>query len=165
MQEAGLTHGTFYSHFPGKDDLAAASFSHAVRSRRGRWIGVAVDTSWSARLKRLAKSYLSRTHRDDFSGGCAFAALTSDGVRAPAPFRAAYEGELTETLAQVCAPFEGRPAGDEARLDEAIALMALCIGGLSLARAVIDRSLSDRILRACRAAAERMETTDASDPP
>ena len=28
MREAGLTHGTFYSHFANKDDLASAAFGH-----------------------------------------------------------------------------------------------------------------------------------------
>ena len=30
MQDAGLTHGAFYSHFSRKDDLAVAAFVHAI---------------------------------------------------------------------------------------------------------------------------------------
>jgi hypothetical protein len=34
--------------------------------------------------------------------------------------------------------------------ERAIAIAALCVGGMSLARAVYDPGLSDRILAACR---------------
>ena len=41
---------------------------------------------------------------------------------------------------------------DSPNQDEAIAAIALCVGGLMLARAVDDPKLSDKILSACRAA-------------
>ena len=79
-----------------------------------------------------------------------FAALTSEAVRAPSEFRPAYQEQLHALLASLAAPFDGEE-DSEKHLDDAIVfLMALCVGGLSLARAVPDVDFSDRILRACR---------------
>ena len=39
MQEAGLTHGAFYSHFANKDELSIAAFRHALVENRPRWVG------------------------------------------------------------------------------------------------------------------------------
>jgi len=152
MREAGLTHGAFYAHFGDKQDFMAAAFAHAISSGRKGWLGDAPDESWLARMKRLAAGYLTRWHRDNPGAGCAFATAASDGGRADESFRSAFEAELLETLEGVCAPFRDGAADDERRLDDAIALLALCVGGLSLSRAVADKDLSDRILLACRTA-------------
>jgi TetR/AcrR family transcriptional repressor of nem operon len=150
MHDAGLTHGAFYSHFATKQELASAAFAHAISTGRPHWIKPPQGESWSARLTILARRYLTAAHRDDLSTSCGFAALSSDAAHASHDFRATYERELRASLAAIC--------GDEAddrRLDDAIALMAICVGGLSLARAVADRKLSARILRVARRAAAR----------
>ncbi|MEO3757637.1 TetR/AcrR family transcriptional regulator [Mycobacterium sp. B14F4] len=151
MREAGLTHGAFYSHFTNKDELACAAFARAITTGRAQWIKPSRGESWGARLTSLAKRYLTRAHRDDLATGCAFAAVGSETAHAPEPFRAGYERELRASLAAIC---DGDESAD--RLDDAIALMALCVGGLSLSRAVVDRDLSDRILRAARETAAKL---------
>jgi TetR/AcrR family transcriptional regulator, transcriptional repressor for nem operon len=151
MRDAGLTHGAFYSHFATKEELAAAAFAHAISTGRPHWIKPLRDESWSARLTSLARRYLTPAHRDDLSTSCGFAALSSDAAHASDDFRATYERELRTSLAAIC--------GDEAddrRLDDAIALMSICVGGLSLARAVADRNLSARILRVAQRAAAKV---------
>ena len=160
MQDAGLTHGAFYSHYGSKEELAVAAFRHAFAGNRSRWIGNSRDRSWPARLARLARRYLTRGHRDDRSSSCAFAALAADAAHAPAPFRAAYAEELRRSLNAICDRPLDSP-GLDPRSDAAIAVLALCVGGLSLARAVPDDALSDRILSACRDAAERLGEADA----
>lgn len=50
------------------------------------------------------------------------------------------------------------------RSDDAIAVLALCVGGLSLARAVPDPAQSDRILAACRRPAGSRRRTLALQP-
>ena len=154
MRDAGLTHGAFYSHFSGKDELASAAFGRAITTGRPHWIKPMQGESWSARLSNLAKRYLSPAHRDNLSTSCGFAALSSDAAHASEQFRASYEHELRISLAAIC----GDDASDE-RLDDAIALMALCIGGLSLSRAVVDPKLSARILRVAREAAAKLADT------
>ncbi|MGO8940199.1 MAG: TetR/AcrR family transcriptional regulator, partial [Mycobacterium sp.] len=159
MREAGLTHGAFYSHFASKEDLAVAAFSHAITTGRPRWTKARNGEGWTDRLKRLATQYLTSAHRDDLASSCGFAALSSDAARGTPKFRAAYERELRQSLAAIC---EGRD-NDPSRLDDAIAMMAICVGGLSLARAVPDKEFSERILRVARAAANiaaNAETTE-----
>lgn len=155
MQDAGLTHGAFYSHFADKDELTIAAFRHAITESRQRWVGTTPDRSWGARVARLARSYLSRTHRDDRAESCAFSVLASDAARASVEFRTAFEEELRKSLNAV----GDRPldeVGEHERHDEAIALIALCVGGLSLARAVNDEAFSSRIMKACRTASTKL---------
>jgi len=111
--------------------------------------------AWTARLTSLAKRYLSSAHCDDLSTSCAFTALSADTARASEDFRAVYERELRTSLTAIC----GDDDADGHRLDDAIALMAVCVGGLSLARAVADPRFSARILRVARATATKLAET------
>lgn len=144
MQEAGLTHGTFYAHFANKDELAQEAFRHAMHVNRPTWLAPRKET-WRVRLKRLAAAYLTPGHRDDIGHGCAISALASDVPAASAGFRAAYEQELIETLRQI-----SENDADPHKFDDTIAFFALCVGGLNLARAIGDEKLSRRILKVCR---------------
>src|ERR1700758_5374649 len=75
MRDAGLTHGGFYKHFRGKDELLLESLSEsfleiadslaqaAERSRPG--------TGWKA----IVKVYLSPEHCSHPEAGCPLAAL------------------------------------------------------------------------------------------
>jgi TetR/AcrR family transcriptional repressor of nem operon len=149
MKEAGLTHGAFYAHFAGKAALDEASFRHALSTGRAAWIGTARDRSWQGRLVRLARHYLRPWHRDNRASGCAFAALGADAGRASEDFRRAFAEELQKSLDAIC-DTEAAGAPLHQRADDAILLMALCVGGLTLARAAGDRKLSGAILGICR---------------
>jgi TetR/AcrR family transcriptional regulator, transcriptional repressor for nem operon len=151
MHDAGLTHGAFYSHFSSKDDLASAAFGRAITTGRRHWIKPMRGESWSERLTSLAKRYLTTAHRDDLSTSCGFATLSSDAAHASDQFRASYEHELRTSLAAIC----GDDESDD-RLDDAIALMAVCVGGMVLSRAVVDPKLSKRILQVAREAATKL---------
>lgn len=167
MKDAGLTHGAFYSHFSNKEELAAAAFRHALVDNRPRWIGGTRDAGWAARLARLARRYLTPGHRDTPEDGCALAAVAGDAARGTAAFRQTFEQELLKSLAAISATGEAKTterSGNEAEpvpVDEGLAFLALCIGGLTLSRAVADPALSDRILAACRAAAPHLAGTAA----
>jgi TetR/AcrR family transcriptional repressor of nem operon len=154
MRDAGLTHGAFYSHFDTKQDLADAALAHAITTGRPHWIKPGPKEPWNQRLKRLAGRYLTVAHRDALGTGCGFAALSSDAARASDSFRATYQRELRGSLAAIC---DGDLTDD--RLDDAIALAVICVGGIALARAVPDPEFSARILRVARDAAATVADT------
>jgi TetR/AcrR family transcriptional regulator, transcriptional repressor for nem operon len=159
MRDAGLTHGAFYSHFSTKEDLAVAAFGRAITTGRPHWIKPMKRERWGSRLKSLANRYLTTAHRDDLATSCAFAALSSDAAHGTPVFRRAYERELRISLAAIC----GGADMDGQRLDDAIALMTICVGGMALARAVHDKDFSARILRVARETAGTL--ADARDAP
>lgn len=163
MHDAGLTHGAFYAHFSDKDSLLRACFSHGLSANRARWVGPPRDERFADRLRRLAKRYLTTAHRDSLETSCPLAALASDAARSDADFRALYEVEFRHTLEAVL--------GDDPAIREnpahrakALAFLALCQGGIQLARAVADDAFSQEILAACRNFLES-EHGDAPQPP
>lgn len=156
MKDAGLTHGTFYAHFNNKDELLVASLQRALEENRPRWIHPEKAETWPARIKRLARRYLTAAHRDNLAKSCALAALVSEAARANAEFRSAYETELRKSIAAICGENPCDADTNPRRFEEAVMFLALCIGGLSLSRAVQTSELSDQILAICRSASERI---------
>jgi len=156
MRDAGLTHGAFYVHFPNKTGLVVAALRHALLENRKRWVGDLQPESWRQRLQRLARRYLTKAHRDDPANGCALAALATEAARSDSLFRQAFEGELLKSVQGIRSGNHAESGGSEQQFDDALAFMALCVGGLSLARAVTDKELSERIMRACIEAAGRI---------
>jgi TetR/AcrR family transcriptional repressor of nem operon len=142
MAEAGLTHGGFYAHFPGREALLAEALAQALAVGRDRWFGGLDGAEGRDVVAAVLGRYLNPRHRAALDDGCAFAALASDFARAGPPLRrAATEG--LEAAAALLAPGAGGRG-------PALALIALCVGGLALARGVDDPALSDEVLRACR---------------
>jgi TetR/AcrR family transcriptional repressor of nem operon len=152
MNEAGLTAGGFYSHFSSKESLFAEAMATALapktRSRGAR------DSSTNADpLSALIRGYLSRTHRDGVGEGCPLPALTSDVARKSHATRQSYERQFLRFLNEIESLIAD---GSESCRERSLAILAQCVGGLMLARAVKDEKLSDQILKSCRLAANRI---------
>jgi TetR/AcrR family transcriptional repressor of nem operon len=56
------------------------------------------------------------------------------------------------------------PAGEGRSEDRALAIVALCVGGLGVARSVQDKAFRDRILAACRDFAKAGLVSDTPTP-
>ncbi len=152
MAAANLTRGGFYAHFKSKEDLFAAALKSVLGSKKPPpAVGQAPSLT----------AYLSPFHRDHRAEGCPVAAHLSAMALAPEAARAAFT-DLVTALAPLFADAvharETRPEGtntaEPASSDQALAVMALAVGGLNLARGVKDPALSDRILAASRQACD-----------
>ena len=151
MNEVGLTAGGFYAHFPSKKALFAEAVTKALG--RGQAVRAAKGVDPTDPLRALINGYLSRTHRDMVGEGCPLPVLTPDVARSDTDTRASYERQFLHYLGEIEALL---PEGQAVSHDKALALMAQCVGGLMLARAVKDEQLSNRILKACRQAATKI---------
>ena len=151
MREAGLTHGGFYAHFRSKEALFAEAVVAAL-GRTAELMGTGPeDREGVAWLRAAVRRYLSRPHLRAVEEGCALPALVSELGRAGDAPREAFEARLLELLADAGEKAPPGPGLDPQ--DRVLATVALCVGGVSMARAVKDPALADRILAACRALA------------
>ncbi|WP_394559039.1 TetR/AcrR family transcriptional regulator [Aquipseudomonas alcaligenes] len=144
MAAAGLTVGGFYGHFESKDSLMLEAFRQLLERRRQMLRQL--DDSLGAEERRVlaAAFYLSRKHRDAGADACPLPSTLAEVGRLPEPFRTV----LIEHVELLVAELAGRPED----IDKALADLALMVGGLSLARALGEGELSDRVLRAAKSA-------------
>ncbi len=146
MTEAGLTHGGFYRHFEGKAELYAEAVRHFLHKE--------TPEPWQLKHRKPCESgqpfakfvvdaYLSRDHLEDIAGSCPLLGLSSDVARSGQTVKAAYR-DVAESMLKL---FQANLDGAEAR-EHALVLLALCVGGMVLARAVDDDGLADELRHA-----------------
>jgi TetR/AcrR family transcriptional repressor of nem operon len=136
---AGLTHGSLYSQFGSKDRLAAEALSHALDSSSARMSDAGTLNDYVAR-------YLSADHRERRGDGCVMAALLGEIPRQGAAVRHHFTDAVRAVTKRITSLMPGRRRSE----DDALAIVATMVGALTLARAVDDPELSDRILTAAR---------------
>lgn len=149
MSNAGLTRGGFYNHFDTKDGLYAEAIRQFTCDGPEAWQRAYVDPS--AQGPKLARmivdAYLSREHFDDRGGSCPMIGLPSDAARAGEGVKVAYR----EVLEMMAGAFEANlPAGEPSARQRALALVAVCVGGMVLSRAIDDPALADDLRKAAR---------------
>jgi TetR/AcrR family transcriptional repressor of nem operon len=175
MAGAGLTRGGFYSYFDSKEDLYAEAITHFVNGgAHAEWQRMifAQQPQGQALARAILDAYLSRSHLDDVEGSCPVIGLATDVARSVGPAKRAYR-QVMEMMAGMIAanlgpnpitghaasaaaasspaiaPGDNSPNGDERQ--RALAVVALCVGGMVLARAVDDEPAADEL----RAASHR----------
>jgi TetR/AcrR family transcriptional repressor of nem operon len=153
MEGAGMTVGGFYAHFPSKQALMAEALRNALRKSRALLASAAGGKKGAEWVNAVARSYLSRTHRDNPQLGCPLPATLGELVREDMALRGALAEEISDTAGEIALRL--KDAGlDDPRM-EALAVLATMVGGLTLARALRGTELSDAVLQACRGNIER----------
>jgi TetR/AcrR family transcriptional repressor of nem operon len=155
MNGAALTHGGFYSYFESKSDLYAEVLGCFFTDPewKSRWEGVEVDMSAGDVGAQVVRAYLSRQHFEDVENSCPMIALPTDVARCDERAKRAFETvfrAMVEVLARSSGK-NGRPGRVTAQ-----ATAALCVGGMVVARALVDRKLADELRDACMSVALEM---------
>jgi TetR/AcrR family transcriptional repressor of nem operon len=157
MEEAGLTAGGFYAHFGSKEALLAETLRSAaaeVGARRDAGLEGVSGRGW---VEAFVDRYLSPSHRRKLEEGCPLPALVSEVARSGAPVKASFEAIVRDLVVRL-----KDHAGGDLSEERALALIALCVGGLGVARSVRDDALGERILAACRDLARAGLAADAN---
>jgi AcrR family transcriptional regulator len=144
MTEAGLTHGGFYRHFSGKDELYAEAVRWFLCPEAPKpWQRPRRDAAGKTRARRIVDAYFSRDHFNDHETCCPLIGLPSEISHGGATVKAAYQDVLEKLLALLEADLDGRDGRDRA-----LTLVTLCIGGLVASRNVDDPDLARELREA-----------------
>ena len=147
MAEAGLTRGSFYTYFKTKSDLYAQAVASVVCEKRE---GANGSTQGQFSADQIVRDYLSVRHFEDMDGGCPMIGLPSDISRTDQSVRQAFESALRLMIEIFERDIE---ASGKSSRDRALAIAALCVGGMVLARSIQDRGLGDELREAAMATA------------
>jgi len=152
MAGAGLTHGGFYSYFNSKSDLYAEVLGCFFTDPdwESCWDAVEVDLSSTDVGAQVVRAYLSRQHFEDVENSCPMVALPTDVGRSGEGARRAFE---TVFKAMVSVLERSMAPNGRRRHTTAQAIAALSIGGMIVARTIVDRAHADELRTACMAVA------------
>jgi TetR/AcrR family transcriptional repressor of nem operon len=148
MKAAGFTHGGFYNHFSGKDELER----EAVKSALTRANGIK-DEIAAGKWKEYVREYLTREHRDGPDTGCTLAALAPDAARKDAKLQGCFAHAIEEVVSALAEHIHKESALKKSRArGQAMQMLSELVGALVLSRAVAsgDPELSAELLTASR---------------
>ena len=151
MSAAGLTHGGFYRHFSSKDDLVAEAFRHAVDTIVSPIEAGQTEADRSKAVRAYVETYLSGEHVRERGTGCPLAAVAAEVSRSDGQPREA-AGDAMRRMAGILGGPE--KAGKDER---GLALMALLLGTVTLARLADDEGGAEEVLSAGRSAVAALD--------
>jgi TetR/AcrR family transcriptional regulator, transcriptional repressor for nem operon len=125
------------------------------------WEGVHVDLSATDVGGQVVSAYLSRQHYEDVENSCPMVALPTDVARSGVSARRAFE-TVFKAMVSVLERSLLEKNGDGRATAQVIA--ALSIGGMVVARTLVDRGHADQLRGACLAAALRLGGWEKKSP-
>jgi TetR/AcrR family transcriptional regulator, transcriptional repressor for nem operon len=148
MRGAGLTHGGFYSYFQSKTDLYAEVLNCFFTDPDWKhcWEGVHVDLSATDVGAQVVSAYLSRQHFEDVENSCPMVALPTDVARSGEETRRAFEIVFRAMVSVLERSLTDNGTANRVR---AQAIAALSIGGMVVARTLVDRAHADESRGSC----------------
>jgi AcrR family transcriptional regulator len=162
MESAGLTHGGFYRHFHDKAELYAEAVRWFLCPEAPKpWQRKSYDAAaeHKPRGQRVVDAYFSRDHFNDRESCCPLITQTSDVARGSDTMKGAYR-EVVEKLVEI---FQS-DVDDPEKQERALAMVALCVGGVVVARCIDDPVLADGLRRAAHRHALRTGGWDNPPP-
>jgi TetR/AcrR family transcriptional repressor of nem operon len=142
MADAGLTRGAFYSHFADKGALYAEAIVYAARHRFTHYLKGAVS---GGELPHLLATYLSQAHVTEENIACPLAFLANDVSQRDLSVRNTYTRIYKALVKQLPTLSSKNP-----ERNTCLAVSALMIGGVAIARALNNPALVEELLAACR---------------
>jgi TetR/AcrR family transcriptional repressor of nem operon len=144
MRGVGLTHGGFYKYFASKSDLYAEVLQCFFNDPKwnNSWEGVHVDLTAADAGAQIIQAYLSRQHFDEVENSCPMVALPSDVARSNRNARQAYQAAFKAMVALLQRSSSANGHGSRT---SALAIGALCVGGMVVARASESPELADEL--------------------
>jgi AcrR family transcriptional regulator len=144
MTDAGLTHGGFYRHFQSKSDLYAEVLECFFTDPKwsNSWKGVHVDLTAADAGAQIVRAYLSREHLDEVANSCPMAALPSDVARSNESAKRSYQKVFEAMVASLQ---RGSAGNDHSNRTSALAIAALCVGGMVVARASEEFNVANEV--------------------
>ena len=147
MADANLTRGGFYGYFKSKKEL----FQHVVDAEHDFNTRMAArDGTTRADLEtqatEIVSGYLDIKNRQVVGQGCTMAALSVDVARSNKATKQAYTNFIKELSAQ----FNRTINEDDPKDPRGLLCIAICVGGLTIARGMTDDALAEQTLQTCR---------------
>ena len=141
MKQAGLTQGAFSRHFTSKEHLLRAALDQGFKQTPFMPPKLSADP-----LETLIRLYLSPEHRDGVEKGCLASVLTAEIARHPRRTRQLFVTHLQKNFQEIAHKLPG--PGTSLKQRQSMAVFALLVGALQMARVTKDTALSDQILEA-----------------
>jgi PAS domain S-box-containing protein len=147
MHAAGLTNGSFYSHFTSKEALLLGALEGAFNEAETIYHRVGDNLPPRQALTRFIDFYLSTYHRDSPSN-CPIITLGSYLPRQSKKFRGTFDAGLKRLLDILTGWLEAAGISDGKRV--AAAMLSAMAGTMVVARAVSDKGVSEDLLAVVR---------------
>lgn len=152
MRDAEMTHGAFYNHFGSKQELYAEAITTGARES-GAAKMAAVSDSGVVGLTQLLQSYLDESHARDALSPCPLAFLATDVANREEEVRGAYTRVFKRLVRLID---KGQLTSSVSSHSQALAIAAMMVGGVAVARALDDSKTASALLKACIAAGSGM---------
>jgi TetR/AcrR family transcriptional repressor of nem operon len=152
MAGAGLTYGGFYSYFKSKSDLYSQVLGCFFTDPdwKSCWEGVHVDLSSTDVGPQVVRAYLSLQHFEDVENSCPMLALPTDVARSGKSARLAFETVFKAMVSVLERSLVQK--GQRSRMT-AESIAAMSIGGMIVARTLVDHTLADALRVGCMSVA------------
>jgi TetR/AcrR family transcriptional repressor of nem operon len=149
MDQAGLTHGGFYAHFPSRDAMLAEAIDRAAADSLDQLARAPDAAPDHEPLAAVVDAYLSDAHLVAPRSGCTIAALGTETRRQTPEVRKVATRRVREFADLIARQLPGW--GEPGAHEDALGVMSCLVGSLVIARMVDDPALADAV----RAAAAR----------